>query len=76
MFSLATSCVFTPQFWLCGWTNACAQECRPRCPDGTKLRATFFAAPKPGPEVLLMHMCNHEHRIRRRQAFSAPKSFL
>jgi len=26
--------------------------------DGTKLRATFFAAAKPGPGVLLMHMCN------------------
>jgi len=26
-------------------------------PDGTKLRATFFAA-KPGPGVLLLHMCN------------------
>ena len=27
-------------------------------PDGTKLRATFFAASKPGPGVLLLHMCN------------------
>lgn len=27
-------------------------------PDGAKLRATFFAAAKPGPGVLLMHMCN------------------
>jgi dienelactone hydrolase len=27
-------------------------------PDGTKLRATFFPAPKPGPGVLLLHMCN------------------
>jgi len=27
-------------------------------PDGTKLRATFFAAGKPGPGVLLLHMCN------------------
>ena len=26
--------------------------------DGTKLRATFFAAGKPGPGVLLLHMCN------------------
>ena len=26
--------------------------------DGTKLRATFFAAGKPGPAVLLLHMCN------------------
>jgi len=27
-------------------------------PDGTKLRATFFSAGKPGPGVLLLHMCN------------------
>ena len=27
-------------------------------PDGIKLRATFFAAAKAGPGVLLMHMCN------------------
>jgi len=27
-------------------------------PDGTKLRATFFSAGKPGPGVILLHMCN------------------
>lgn len=27
-------------------------------PDGTKLRATLLAAAKPGPGVLLLHMCN------------------
>jgi len=27
-------------------------------PDGVKLRATFFASEKPGPGVLLLHMCN------------------
>lgn len=27
-------------------------------PDGTKLRATFFSAGKPGPAVILLHMCN------------------
>ncbi len=27
-------------------------------PDGTQLRATFFSAGKPGPGVLLLHMCN------------------
>jgi dienelactone hydrolase len=26
--------------------------------DGTKLRATFFSAGKPGPGVILLHMCN------------------
>lgn len=27
-------------------------------PDGIKLRATYFATGKPGPGVLLLHMCN------------------
>src|SRR5262252_1264078 len=27
-------------------------------PDGVRLRASFFAAAKPGPGVLLLHMCN------------------
>ena len=27
-------------------------------PDGTKLRATYYAAAEPGPGVLLLHMCN------------------
>jgi dienelactone hydrolase len=27
-------------------------------PDGVKLRATLFSAAKPGPGVLLLHMCN------------------
>jgi predicted alpha/beta hydrolase len=27
-------------------------------PDGIKLRATFFSAGKPGPGVILLHMCN------------------
>ena len=27
-------------------------------PDGAKLRATFYAAAKPGPAVILLHMCN------------------
>ena len=42
---------------------AAAQTLAPKnvdlvAPDGTKLRASFFAAAKPGPGVLLMHMCN------------------
>ena len=27
-------------------------------PDGVKLRATYFASARPGPAVLLLHMCN------------------
>ncbi|MGH9557076.1 MAG: alpha/beta fold hydrolase [Terriglobales bacterium] len=32
-------------------------------PDGTKLRATYYAAAKPGPGVLLLHQCNRERKI-------------
>jgi pimeloyl-ACP methyl ester carboxylesterase len=28
--------------------------------DGTKLKATYFAASKPGPGVLLLHQCNQQ----------------
>jgi dienelactone hydrolase len=31
-------------------------------PDGTKLSATYYAAAKPGPAVLLLHMCNTTRR--------------
>src|SRR5262245_22643461 len=27
-------------------------------PDGTALKATYYAAAQPGPAVLLLHMCN------------------
>jgi len=32
-------------------------------PDGTKLKATYFAAAKPGPGVLLLHQCNRQRKI-------------
>lgn len=31
--------------------------------DGTKLKATFFAAAKAGPGVLLLHQCNKDRKI-------------
>lgn len=31
-------------------------------PDGFKLRATYYAAAKPGPGVILLHMCNTDRR--------------
>jgi len=42
---------------------AAAQASAPKdvdipAPDGVKLRATFFGSEKPGPAVLLLHMCN------------------
>src|SRR5512137_404614 len=31
--------------------------------DGARLKATFFAAAKPGPGVLLLHQCNKDRKI-------------
>jgi dienelactone hydrolase len=31
--------------------------------DGVKLKATYFAAAKPGPGVLLLHQCNRQRKI-------------
>ncbi len=31
--------------------------------DGLKLKATYFAAEKPGPGVLLLHQCNRQRRV-------------
>ncbi len=31
--------------------------------DGTKLKASYFSAGKPGPGVLLLHQCDHERKI-------------
>jgi dienelactone hydrolase len=31
--------------------------------DGVKLKATYFAAGKPGPGVLLLHQCNRQRKI-------------
>jgi len=30
--------------------------------DGTKLKATFYSAGKPGPGVLLLHQCNQQRK--------------
>jgi dienelactone hydrolase len=31
--------------------------------DGTKLKATYFAAAKPGPGVILLHQCNRQRKV-------------
>jgi predicted alpha/beta hydrolase len=31
--------------------------------DGTKLKATFYGAAKPGPGVLLLHQCNRQRKV-------------
>lgn len=33
-----------------------------KAPDGTTLKATYFAAPKPGPGIVLLHMCNSQRK--------------
>jgi dienelactone hydrolase len=50
-FLLLTACVAFAQ-------ASSAKDVDILAPDGTKLRATFFAAAKLGPGVLLLHMCN------------------
>ena len=32
-------------------------------PDGAKLKATYYAAGKPGPGVLLLHQCNRDRKV-------------
>jgi predicted alpha/beta hydrolase len=33
-----------------------------KAPDGTTLKATYFAAAKPGPGIVLLHMCNSQRK--------------
>ena len=52
---------------LCGSTAFAQSAPPPRdvtlsAPDGTQLRATYYAAAQPGPAVLLLHMCNTTRR--------------
>jgi hypothetical protein len=40
------------------FAQAAPQDVDITSPDGTKLKATYYPAAKPGPGVLLLHMCN------------------
>ena len=56
-------CSILPLFFLLSAGAVYSQVTSPKdvdiaAPDGTKLRATFFAAAKPGPGAMLLHMCN------------------
>lgn len=42
--------------------NPAPKEVDITAPDGLKLRATYYAAAKPGPGVLLLHMCNTDRK--------------
>lgn len=51
-----------------GLTCAAAEPQAPKvsdltAADGIKLKVSFFAAPKPGPGVLLLHQCNRQRKI-------------
>lgn len=53
---------------LCGLAYAMPAKCGQRvvdltASDGTKLKATYFDAGKPGPGVLLLHQCNRERKV-------------
>ena len=54
-------------FLVAGLPAVAAEPAGPRpvdvsAPDGTKLKATYYAAAKPGPGVLLLHMCNSNRK--------------
>lgn len=42
--------------------QAAPQDVDITAPDGTKLKATYYPAAKPGPGVLLLHMCNSKRQ--------------
>ena len=39
------------------WSQAAPRDVEIAAPDGIRLKATYFAADRPGPAVLLLHMC-------------------
>src|SRR5687767_13045527 len=50
---------------VCAWPVAVHAEQRDvdlEAKDGTRLKATYFAAAKPGPGVVLLHMCNSQRK--------------
>ena len=50
---------------LCAWPLAVHAEQREvdlKAADGTRLKATYFAAATPGPGVVLLHMCNSQRK--------------
>src|SRR6266849_4732815 len=54
--------------FLLGFASRAQESAPPRvvdltAPDGTSLKATYFAAGKPGPGVLLLHQCNRQRKV-------------
>src|SRR5687768_10612913 len=49
----------------CAWPLGARAEQREvdlKAADGTRLKATYFAAARPGPGVVLLHMCNSQRK--------------
>jgi dienelactone hydrolase len=63
---LLTMFVLIPLFFA---LSSAAQQSRApeavdlRAPDGINLKATYFAAAKPAPAVLLLHQCNRQRKV-------------
>jgi len=57
---------FVAFFFVCASVLAIAQPAPQSvdvtAPDGTKLKATYYSAGKPGPGVVLLHMCNSQRQ--------------
>lgn len=50
---------------VCAWpfvVHAQSRDVDLKAGDGTRLKATYFAAAKPGPGVVLLHMCNSQRK--------------
>jgi dienelactone hydrolase len=62
--------VVAPVAALVGLALSCAAQNAPgmrvvdlTAADGTALKATFFAAAKPGPGVIMLHQCNRQRKV-------------
>lgn len=58
-----TAAALTAALIVGGAVTAAGQQARPvtlQAPDGVSLKATYFAAGKPGPGILLLHQCNRD----------------
>jgi dienelactone hydrolase len=62
---MKTSMCITTTFAVCvlsSIVHAGQRDVDLKAPDGTTLKATYFAAAKPGPGIVLLHMCNSQRK--------------
>jgi len=62
-FSFALFCLLLLAFGIIAPASAAERVVDLTGSDGTKLKATFFSAGKPGPGVLLFHQCNRQRKV-------------